>query len=1143
VALISVTFPRVIPRFEWVRSLPWAAGVLVLLGLVVAATGGWYVASWHQLVPPPQGVERVQYDTAWAFVFGGMALAAHALRWRIIGGACAAVPILLGVLRLLAYGLRGVIDVHPIVASPWLPYGAGNYNDMSVLTALVFVPLGCALTALEPKAQSPVRSVLVTLLTAIALALASLLLVAAWTGGSVASQWLFLTGGERVSGLLFLLLAGGVLVQVLLRSEDEQRAIRRWTPGIVWFAAFVCALVLWRAISVQQARYIDIGTQLVASDIKNRIERSVDARIRQLERLAGRSQIYDVTEERWQQDAATLLDEPPEFQGIGWADENLIVRWVVPATQAVRIGNSLGSDAVRSRAIDEAVRSRQVVLSGPLNLRVAGRRGLIIYVPVYADGVFRGMVSAGLGGNWLPSILGDRFADFQIAVLDNGELTNLIGSSENAASSEWTQEQTVEIANVRWTLRVAPTRDYLRHTDSVLPEASLALGTVLATLLGLCTFLFQTARRRARALAATNARLLADIQARRLVEQVLRETEQRTRLIIDAIKDCAIYMLDPQGRIASWNPGAEALNGYTRQEVLGNHFTALYAPDREQPPENELTVAARYGSFEEECWHQRKDGTRYCGDDIISAIRNEDGILQGFAVVTRDATPRIALREQTERSRDFYFTLFSGFPTLVWRSNTAGACDYLNQAWLEYTGRPRDAQLGDGWLDGVHPDDRTRWRETYEPAFAAMQPFEIEFRLRRADGLFGSMICVGRPYHDMEGRFAGYLCSCYDNTARRAMEVALQESEARYEGITANVPGMVFELLRDAAGSLSFAYVSQGCEPLTGLAESALRADAEAFFGLIPAAERTHLEATLEASATQLANWYWAGRLLPAHEASEKWINIRARPRKLDGGSVLWDGLVFDDTQGRLAQLEIERSREELRALSRHLQTVREEEKARIAREVHDELGSTLTALKIDLDWLAEHLAGAPEEVAQKRVAMDKLLAAAVAATRRIVTDLRPSILDDLGLSAALRWQATEFRKHTGARVNVETPASDHGIGRDTALTLFRIFQETLTNVARHAKANEVWVSLAATDVALVLQIRDDGVGVSDGDLRKATSHGIRGMRERARQLGGDVSVAGSPGAGTTVVISVPRAERAVQGPAAAAPAREAMSS
>ena len=207
-----------------------------------------------------------------------------------------------------------------------------------------------------------------------------------------------------------------------MRSEDEQRAIRRWTPGIVWFAAFVCTLVLWRAISVQQAHYIDIGTLLVASDVKNRIERSIGARIRQLERLADRSQIYEFTEERWKRDAATLLDEAPEFQGVGWADPSLILRWVVPDNQAARIGTSLRADAERSRAIDEALRTYHVVVSRTVDLRAAGRRGFVIYVPVFADGAFRGMVSAGVGGNWLAAILGDRFADFQVALLENGQL-------------------------------------------------------------------------------------------------------------------------------------------------------------------------------------------------------------------------------------------------------------------------------------------------------------------------------------------------------------------------------------------------------------------------------------------------------------------------------------------------------------------------------------------------------------------------------------------------------------------------------------------------------------------------------------------------------------------------------------------------
>lgn len=1122
---LRVTSRALIVPLERIRALPWAAFFLVLLGLAVAAVGLWRVVAWHRLAAPPSGFEELQYDSAWAFVFCGVALAAHASRLSGLGRWCAVVPVLLAGTRLVAYLAPGWIDVHPLAGNPWLP--AASYADMGALTALVFVALGCALAVMGRQSYGTLRSVLVALLAAIALALASLLLFGAWAGGALASQWLLLSGGDRISALLFVLLASGVLAHVLQRSEDERQAVRRWTPGIVWFASFACALVLWQALGLQQVGYVHNSTSLVAEDVKSRIERAIEARLRQLDRLARRSLIYGFTEEQWAQDAGALLGEPPQLQSIGWAGQDLLLRWSVPPAAAGELGETLRSGAERARGIDQALASQRPALTRLVTFRSAEGQGFLIYAPAFSNGGLHGMVTAALGGNWLSSLLEDRFANYHIVLLENGALANAVGTAQSDAGAAWTQEQEVSVANAHWTLAVTPTRAYLRHTDSHLPEAALGLGTVLATLLGLCTYLFQTARQRARDLSAANARLLADIQARREVEQALRQGEQRTRLIIDAIKDCAIYMLDPEGRIASWNTGAEALNGYTALEAIGQPFSIIYPPDRVRPLENELAVAAGQGWFEEECWHIRKDGSRYCGDDIISAIRGEDGALRGFSVITRDATLRIALREQTEHSRDFYFALFSGFPNLVWRSDASGACDYLNQSWLDYTGRSRDSELGEGWLESMHADDRQHWHEAYQRAFAQMQPFEMEYRLRRADDSYGWIICVGRPYHDMQGRFAGYLCSCYDNTSRRVAESALRESEARYEGIASNVPGMVFELIRDRAGRLSFAYVSPGGEALTGLRPAELMANAESFFGLVPAEERAHLKVTLDTSAAQLTNWNWAGRLEARNVSGEKWINIRARARRSDANTVLWDGLVFDDTQARLAQFELERSREELRALSRHLQTVREEEKARIAREVHDELGSTLTALKIDLDILGEKLGPATEAARQKRAGMYKLIEAAVAATRKIVTNLRPSILDDLGLLAALRWEAAEFAKHTNMRVHLDAEEAAEQPGREGALALFRIFQETLTNVARHAKATEVWVNFAVTDDRFVLNIRDNGVGLSDDDLRKPTSHGIRGMRERAQQVGGDITVSSQPGSGATVVISVPRSRAA----------------
>lgn len=1111
------------PEARFSRLDAWVPALLFAVGAGLAVFAGLMIASWHagEPVQATLAFERVQYDAAWAIAFASVALALHAVGARTPARLCAAVPLVLGGVRLAASLLPNTIPIHPILANPWLPLAAGDYNDMGLLTALISLFVGGALAALGSRSGGASRhAITVAMLTSIALALSLLLLFAAWSGSTLASESLQLTGGERTTASLYTVLAGTLLAYVMLASGGERVALRRSAPLIVWLAVFACTLVLWRALAEQETRFIQRSTSLVATDARGQLERDLYARIDNVERLGERSLSYS-DPEAWKRDAAGLLKGVSAVDTVTLGGPNYVVDYAVPAKAQSTVGFDRRTDPRRREAIDLAVGTRRSTLSPFLDLLVGGE-GVAVFVPVFRDAELRAIVTATMArGDWPKSIVDNRFPEHFIEIVQDGKVVRSVAAEGRRAAAKWAQELPLVVQNARWMLRATPTQDFVAAGESPLPVAALALGAILATLLALSTYLFQAARASARNLKRTNERLVSDIARRYHVEQELRESESRTSLIINAVKDCAIYMLDGDGRVASWNQGAQALNGYAAAEIIGKPFSILYPPDRQTSPERELDVAARRGWFEEECWHVRKDGSRYCGDDIISAIRDEPGNLRGFSVVTRDATMRIELQEQTERARDFYFSLFSGFPNLVWRSDTTGGCDYLNQGWLDYTGRRQQAEFGAGWLEGVHPDDRARWQEIIADTFPAQKPFEYEFRLRRADGTYGWMICNGRPYHDMQGGFAGYLCSCYDNTARRAMASALKESEARYQGMTSNVPGMVFELLRDRESRLSFSYVSEGAAALTGIAEAALSADSAAFFDLVAAAERPHLEATLEASAAQWSNWNWSGRIQPLHEPTEKWISIRARPRQADSDGVLWDGVMIDDTQSRLAQVELERSREELRELSRHLQTVREEEKQRIAREVHDELGSTLSVLKMDLEAMDGQLPAGLKAARAKRSAMEQLVDMAVATTRKIVTDLRPSILDDLGLAAALRWQTGEYQKHTKAVLHFDMPDPDIAIDRERGLALFRIFQETITNVVRHAKAENIWILLAQTDRAYMLTVRDDGTGISDDDLRKPASHGIRGMRERAQHFGGNMSVS-STAEGTTVVVTIP---------------------
>jgi PAS domain S-box-containing protein len=1105
------------------RSDFWVAALLLAIGLMAAALAISALVSYHNgpaFLQLP-GVARLQYDTAWVALLCGGSLMMYAGGLHIVARLCAIAAILISGLRVAGYLFPQAVSVHPLLANPWLAFATGEYNAMGVLVALIALVFGTALALLVPEShRTPWRSVALAVLTSIVLALSLLVAFGAWSGSTLAAQSLQLDGDERTSSLLFLLLGTAFLIYILAGSANERLALGRFAPAIVGLAVFVCVLVLWRAGLAQETRYVQHGTQLVAAAARGAIERDLRVRIDILERLAERMSIHSFNADVWQREGESILGDVSEYQSLAWSGPDFVIRWIAPPSNA--LGFNIRSDPKRRPAVDLAIKTRKSTLSRFTELIIGGN-GIIVYAPLFQGDEYRGMVSGVLGrNNWLRSMLDGRFADNYFELLEDGEVVQSVAADSARASGDWTQELPVEVENARWLLRVTPTQEYVESSRSPLPQVGLALGAALSILLALATYFYQAARRRARDLNQANVRLRQDNARRHRAEQKLRESEQRTQLIISSVKDCAIYMLDPEGRIASWNKGAQTLNGYSAEEVLGQHFSVLYPPDRDVPPEDELIVATRRGWFEEECWHLRKDGTRYCADDIISAIRDEQAQMQGFAVVTRDATLRIEMREQTERARDHYFSLFSSFPNLVWRSDAEGACDYLNQAWLDYTGRPMDDQSSAGWLDSVHPDDRAAWRENIEQLFPTRQPFELEFRLRRADGTYGSMICSGRPYHDLQGQFAGYLCSCYDNTARRATEEALKESEERYQRITTNVPGMVFKMKRDEGAAPQFLYVSQGSLAVTGKDPDTIVANASSFFDLLSEPDRANLHATLNESAQHLTTWNWAGRLQPPHEAAEKWVVIRAKPRADENGTTVWDGVVFDDSQSRLAQLELERSREESRSLSRHLQTIREEEKARIAREVHDELGSTLTGLRIDLDWLIDHEATAPESARKKYAAMLTLVQNAVAATRKIVTDLRPSILDDLGLASAVRWQVGEYRKHSETVFNLQLPESDLDIDRDRALVLFRIFQETMTNVSRHANATRVDISLAQTDGGYVMQIRDNGIGIATLDMRKPTSHGIRGMRERTEQFGGSLSVSGEPGAGTSVVVTIP---------------------
>lgn len=301
---------------------------------------------------------------------------------------------------------------------------------------------------------------------------------------------------------------------------------------------------------------------------------------------------------------------------------------------------------------------------------------------------------------------------------------------------------------------------------------------------------------------------------------------------------------------------------------------------------------------------------------------------------------------------------------------------------------------------------------------------------------------------------------------------------------------------------------------------------ADELLGMTPAQFFAH---DLAAAKTRWREFFDRGHL---HRETDE--------RRLDGSPMRIEGdyMVIHDDRGRiaghfgiqrdvtdrhLAGEELRTSRQQLRALAARLQQVREEERTGIAREIHDELGQALTGLRLDIAWMKRHLPQDHEVVAQCGSIIQRI-DGTLNAVRRIATELRPSVLDQLGLAAACEWQGQEFSARTGLRVTMELSPDDACIPDEIGSPVFRILQESLTNVARHAQATEVTIRLVQTDDVLALEVSDDGVGIPPERLKGTASLGLVGMRERALACGGQFSIRGRPGGGTTVLLTVPNA-------------------
>ena len=599
------------------------------------------------------------------------------------------------------------------------------------------------------------------------------------------------------------------------------------------------------------------------------------------------------------------------------------------------------------------------------------------------------------------------------------------------------------------------------------------------------------------------------------------ETEERLRFLIDNLQEYAVFALDTQGRVLSWNSGAERIFGYPAHDIIGKHFSVLYPQEdlRSGKPWVFLETALKAGRIEDEGWRGRKDGSQFWANVLITVLREPDGGLAGFGAVVRDFSERKRAEEALRLSEERFRSLVQGVTDYaIVMLDPEGRINSWNEGAELIHGYKAGEVIGKHFAIIYPEEDLRRGKPAWELEVASRTGrFEDHgWRVRKDVTRFWANVIV-TALHDGDGRPCGFGKVTRDITRQREAEEALRASEERFRLLVQGVRDYAIFMLDPRGNVTSW---NEGAQRIKGYTASEIIGKHISIFYTDEDAAVGKAQLNLERAVKEgrIEDEGWRVR----KDGSRFWASVVITALRDDTGALYgFSKVTRDITEKRRAQQALEKSHaaltaseHSLRELSGRLLRMQDEERGRLGRELHDTIGQYLSALKMTLEVLTS--TPPPKRSEEQLAECIRITDDCIREVRTISYLLYPPMLEEMGLETAIEWHIDGFTKRSGIRVEYEVENEIGRLPRDIEVALFRIFQESLTNVHRHSGSPTAQVRLWLEKGKVILEVQDQGKGAPAGVLESSSDSlgtlgvGLRGMNERVRQLGGELKLASS---------------------------------